>query len=260
MKCVLLLFLLPALVSGGSSGRCFDDKCTSAGNDCITWDSGEAKTCEAGYEVSTDSSDILGAHRRLGPQRLLPRHLYSSYTCCNGLTAEEQDAADTEAYGCTYAEAKCPDDNGWNWANDKCYDGYCRTSCGSWINVDQNEWECPADPVVTAVVIAALAIVLIVSIYACTKCQCCKECCGKSPRIGPLPGQAGAQTVIMVAGGAGGGAIPVAPVAGGPQQIQVQVPAGVAPGQTFQVNANGKMVPVTVPAGVAPGTMLSITV
>ena len=101
----------------------------------------------------------------------------------------------------------------------------------------------------------AFAIVLIVSIWACTKCQCCKECCGKSSRIEP------AQTVIMVAGGGGGGAVPVAAaVAGGPQQMQVQVPAGVAPGQTFQVNANGKMVPVTVPPGVAPGTMLTITV
>ena len=125
MKCVLLIFLLPALVSGASSGRCFDSKCTSTGDDCLVSSGDEAMTCEAGYEVSTDSSDISGAHRRLGPQR----HLFGTpYTCCNGLTAEEQDAADTEAYGCTYAEAKCPDDNsGWNLANDKPVTQFCGT-------------------------------------------------------------------------------------------------------------------------------------
>ena len=42
------------------------------------------------------------------------------------------------------------------------------------------------------------------------------------------------------------------------QQIKVVVPPGVAPGQTFNVCANGRNIPVTVPPGCAPGTTLMI--
>ena len=52
---------------------------------------------------------------------------------------------------------------------------------------------------------------------------------------------------------------PVMPPAG-PAQVQVQVPPGLAPGQVFQVNANGQLISVTVPAGCPPGTVLSVAV
>ena len=46
----------------------------------------------------------------------------------------------------------------------------------------------------------------------------------------------------------------------GPAQVQVQIPPGLAPGQVFQVNANGQLISVTVPAGCPPGTVLSVAV
>ena len=46
----------------------------------------------------------------------------------------------------------------------------------------------------------------------------------------------------------------------GPAQVQVQIPPGLAPGQVFQVNANGQLISVTVPAGCPPGTVLAIAV
>ena len=52
---------------------------------------------------------------------------------------------------------------------------------------------------------------------------------------------------------------PVMPPAG-PAQVQVQIPPGLAPGQVFQVNANGQLISVTVPAGCPPGTVLSVAV
>ena len=52
---------------------------------------------------------------------------------------------------------------------------------------------------------------------------------------------------------------PVLPPAG-PAQVQVQIPPGLAPGQVFQVNANGQLISVTVPAGCPPGTVLSVAV
>ena len=44
------------------------------------------------------------------------------------------------------------------------------------------------------------------------------------------------------------------------QLVQVQVPAGLAPGMTFQAQTSGGLVSVTVPNGCGPGSMLSITV
>ena len=52
---------------------------------------------------------------------------------------------------------------------------------------------------------------------------------------------------------------PVMPPAG-PAQVQVQIPPGLAPGQVFQVNANGQLISVTVPAGCPPGTVLAVAV
>ena len=52
---------------------------------------------------------------------------------------------------------------------------------------------------------------------------------------------------------------PVMPPAG-PAQVQVQIPPGLAPGQVFQVNANGQLISVTVPAGCQPGTVLAVAV
>ena len=52
---------------------------------------------------------------------------------------------------------------------------------------------------------------------------------------------------------------PVMPPAG-PAQVQVQIPPGLAPGQVFQVNANGQLISVTVPAGGPPGTVLAVAV
>ena len=46
----------------------------------------------------------------------------------------------------------------------------------------------------------------------------------------------------------------------GPAQVQVQIPPGLAPGQVFQVNANGQLISVTVPAGCPPGTVLAVAV
>ena len=46
----------------------------------------------------------------------------------------------------------------------------------------------------------------------------------------------------------------------GPAQVQVQIPPGLAPGQVFQVNANGQLISVTVPAGCQPGTVLAVAV
>ena len=43
----------------------------------------------------------------------------------------------------------------------------------------------------------------------------------------------------------------------GPAQVQVQIPPGLAPGQVFQVNANGQLISVTVPAGCPPGAVLA---
>ena len=52
---------------------------------------------------------------------------------------------------------------------------------------------------------------------------------------------------------------PVMPPAG-PAQVQVQIPPGLAPGQVFQVNANGQLISVTVPAGCQPGMVLAVAV
>mmetsp|Transcript_19962 Transcript_19962/g.51899 ORF Transcript_19962/g.51899 Transcript_19962/m.51899 type:complete len:248 (-) Transcript_19962:139-882(-) len=52
---------------------------------------------------------------------------------------------------------------------------------------------------------------------------------------------------------------PVMPPAG-PAQVQVQIPPGLAPGQVFQVNANGQLISVTVPAGCPPGAVLAVAV
>ena len=46
----------------------------------------------------------------------------------------------------------------------------------------------------------------------------------------------------------------------GPAQVQVQIPPGLAPGQVFQVNANGQLISVTVPAGCPPGAVLAVAV
>ena len=56
--------------------------------------------------------------------------------------------------------------------------------------------------------------------------------------------------------------MPPAPVMppSGPAQVQVQIPPGLAPGQVFQVNANGQLISVTVPAGCPPGTVLAVAV
>ena len=139
--------------------------------------------------------------------------------------------------------------------NDRQYFG--DSDCGIW---DQYTC-CEKDHTTTIIVVIVLVLGVGLAIWACTKCDCCKNNGGVQPVT---------QTIVVQAGG-GGQAMPVAQqVVGGPQQqaaavavpvqqqIKVVVPPGVAPGQTFNVCANGRNIPVTVPPGCAPGTTLMI--
>ena len=118
-----------------------------------------------------------------------------------------------------------------------------------------DEYTCcePESSPVGAIIGVVCILGLIGAIFACTKCGCCKQ-------------NATAPTMIVVGGGGGvaqGVAVvqPAAQVAvavPAKQAVTIQVPMGVSPGQTFQVNMNGKMHAITCPPNAMAGTSISV--